>query len=45
MHDRVVPSVTAALLAIQNGARVVRVHDVRETVQSLKVFQAMQQQC
>ena len=45
MHDRVVPSVTAALLAVQNGARVVRVHDVRETVQSLKVFQAMQQRC
>ena len=36
---------TAALLAVQNGAHVVRVHDVRETVQALKVFHAMQQQC
>ncbi len=45
MRDRLVPSVTAALLAVQNGAHVVRVHDVRETVQALKVFHAMQQQC
>ena len=44
-RDRVVPSVTAALLAVQNGAHVVRVHDVKETVQALKVFNAMQQQC
>ena len=45
MRDRLVPSVTAALLAVQNGAHVVRVHDVKETVQALKVFSAMQQQC
>lgn len=45
VRDRLVPSVTAALLAVQNGAHVVRVHDVRETVQALKVFSAMQQQC
>ena len=45
VRDRIVPSVTAALLAVQNGAHVVRVHDVRETVQALKVFSAMQQQC
>lgn len=45
IRDRLVPSVTAALLAVQNGAHVVRVHDVRETVQALKVFSAMQQQC
>nr|WP_315490609.1 dihydropteroate synthase [uncultured Rhodoferax sp.] len=45
IRDRLVPSVTAALLAVQNGAHVVRVHDVRETVQALKVFHAMQQQC
>ena len=35
--DRMVPSVTAAVLAIERGARVVRVHDVRETVQALKI--------
>jgi dihydropteroate synthase len=45
IRDRLVPSVTAALLAVQNGAHVVRVHDVKETVQALKVFSAMQQQC
>jgi len=45
IQDRLVPSVTAALLAVQNGAHVVRVHDVKETVQALKVFNAMQQQC
>lgn len=39
--DRMVPSVAAALLAVQRGARVVRVHDVRETVQALQVLAAM----
>jgi dihydropteroate synthase len=39
---RMVPSVAAALLAVQNGAAVVRVHDVAETVQALKVLAAMQ---
>ncbi len=38
--DRMVPSVTAAVLAVDRGARVVRVHDVRETVQALKVWTA-----
>jgi len=37
-HERLVPSVVAALLAIQRGAHVVRVHDVKETVQALKVL-------
>ncbi|MDZ7939209.1 MAG: dihydropteroate synthase [Rhodoferax sp.] len=36
------PSVTAAVLAVQNGANVVRVHDVRDTVGALKVLAAMQ---
>ena len=38
--DRMVPSVTAALLAVDRGARIVRVHDVRETVQALKIWLA-----
>jgi dihydropteroate synthase len=38
--DRLVPSVAAALLAVERGARVVRVHDVRETVRALKVWRA-----
>ncbi len=44
MRERLVPSVTAALLAVQNGAHIVRVHDVKETRQALKVWAAMQQQ-
>ncbi|MGC1173763.1 dihydropteroate synthase [Polaromonas sp.] len=38
--DRMVPSITAAVLAVDRGARIVRVHDVRETVQALKVWSA-----
>ncbi len=41
VHARMVPSVAAALLAVERGARIVRVHDVRETVQALAVLQAM----
>ena len=40
-HDRMVPSVAAALLAVERGASVVRVHDVRETVQALHVLNAI----
>ena len=40
MAERMVPSVAAALLAVERGARIVRVHDVRETVQALKVWSA-----
>jgi len=40
MAERMVPSVAAALLAVERGARVVRVHDVRETVLALKVWAA-----
>lgn len=40
MSERMVPSIAAALLAVERGARVVRVHDVRETVQALKVWAA-----
>ena len=40
IQDRMVPSVVAAVLAVERGARVVRVHDVRETAQALKVWAA-----
>ena len=40
MAERLVPSIAAALLAVERGARVVRVHDVRQTVQALKVWTA-----
>ncbi|WP_341903742.1 dihydropteroate synthase [Polaromonas sp. YR568] len=39
--ERMVPSVAAAVLAVERGARVVRVHDVHETVQALKVWSAV----
>ncbi|WP_372657573.1 dihydropteroate synthase [Hydrogenophaga sp.] len=38
--DRVAASVAAAVLAVERGARVVRVHDVRETADALKVWRA-----
>ncbi len=36
--ERLVPSVAAALLAVERGAKVVRVHDVEATVQALEVW-------
>ncbi len=39
--ERVAASVAAALLAVQRGAAIVRVHDVRETVDALKVWHAV----
>jgi len=38
MDERVAGSVAAAVLAAQNGASVLRVHDVRETVDALNVW-------
>ena len=40
--DRLGASLSAALLAVQKGAAIVRVHDVKETVQALKIWQAVQ---
>jgi len=40
--DRLGGSIAAALLAAQSGAAMVRVHDVAETVQALKVWRATQ---
>lgn len=42
--QRVAASVCAAVLAVERGARIVRVHDVRETVEALAVWRAMQAQ-
>ncbi|NCF61204.1 MAG: dihydropteroate synthase [Gammaproteobacteria bacterium] len=39
--DRVMASVTAAVLAAQSGAAIVRVHDVAETVEALAVASAL----
>lgn len=38
MTERMPPSIVAAVLAVQNGASIVRVHDVRETFLALKVL-------
>lgn len=40
--QRLSASVAAALLAVERGARVVRVHDVKPTADALKVWQAVQ---
>lgn len=42
--ERLSASVAAAVLAVERGARVVRVHDVKATVQALKVWSAVQAQ-
>ena len=42
VHERMPASVAAALLAVERGAAMVRVHDVRETVDALAVLQALQ---
>lgn len=41
LDDRVAGSVAAALVAVQNGAALVRVHDVKPTVDALKVWAAV----
>lgn len=41
--QRQAASVAAALLAVERGASVVRVHDVKPTVDALKVWRAIQQ--
>lgn len=40
-QERLAPSVAAALLAAERGAAVLRVHDVKETVQALQVLAAI----
>jgi dihydropteroate synthase len=40
--ERLAASLAAALLAVQHGARILRVHDVKETHDALAVMQAME---
>jgi len=40
--ERLAASLAAALLAVQHGARILRVHDVKETRDALTVMQAME---
>ena len=41
VDDRLAASVAAALLAVQRGAGIVRVHDVRATCDALKIWQSV----
>ncbi|MFM2397419.1 MAG: hypothetical protein RLZZ144_669 [Pseudomonadota bacterium] len=41
VNERLTVSVAAALIAVQNGAQIVRVHDVQATVDALKIWNAV----
>ena len=41
-NERVAPSIAAAIMAADRGAKIVRVHDVSETVDALKLWEAVQ---
>jgi len=43
-EHRMVASVSAALLAVERGAKIVRVHDVAETVDAMKIWTATKTQ-
>ena len=40
--DRMAPSVAAAIMAADRGAKIVRVHDVAQTVDAMKLWEAIQ---
>ena len=40
-NDRLPPSIAAAIMAADRGAKIVRVHDVPETVDALKLWEAV----
>jgi len=42
VHERLPASLAAMLVAVARGASIVRVHDVRETVDALKVWRAVE---
>jgi dihydropteroate synthase len=44
VNDRLAASVAAALIAVQNGAQIVRVHDVQATVDALKIWNAVNEE-
>ena len=41
-NERLAPSIAAAVMAADRGAQIVRVHDVPETVDALKLWEAIQ---
>ncbi len=42
VSERLVPSVVSAVIAVQKGATILRVHDVKETVDALKILEISQ---
>ena len=45
VEQRLVGSLATAIIAAQQGANILRVHDVKETVESLTILQATAQNC
>ena len=43
VHERLIPSVTAAVIALERGACILRVHDVAQTLAAVKVWLASRQ--
>jgi dihydropteroate synthase len=41
--DRLAGSLAAAIVAVQQGAKIIRVHDVQESVDAMKVLKAVAQ--
>jgi len=41
-HERIAPSIAAAIMAADRGAQIIRVHDVAETVDALMLWEALQ---
>ena len=42
--DRLISSIAAAIMAVERGAKIVRTHDVSETMDAIKIWQAMREQ-
>ena len=40
--ERLAPSLAALVMALERGAKILRVHDVRESYQALEIWQAVQ---
>jgi dihydropteroate synthase len=43
LNERLGGSLAAAVMAVEHEARIIRVHDVKETVAALKMFTAVKQ--
>lgn len=43
--DRIAGSIAGALIAVEQGAQVVRVHDCRQTVDAVAVWRASEEAC